>query len=398
MTRALLPLRTLYPATFAALAAFAFATVPTSATAKDRTEAQPSTRRIQVHEDHSSTKTLRRDRPLSAGERKSVEALRALISKEPKTRKHHLLLVRRLMDLGQAEEALKAAREWRERDAYNLVVVRLIGDIQSELGRHREALRTYSAVVELLAGDADAQRALGAVLKQGGRLQEAQARLQAASELRPEDARLRFELADLHLRQGEGPQAAALFEQIINDEKTPKKLSYPAKQRLAQLLTAKRLRLETSGKKSQEARQIHARVKDLKISGGVENDIKIYLTWDTDRTDVDLWVTDPHGEKIFYQNRTAKNGGALFDDVTDGYGPESFSQKKADAGEYSVQVQFFGTSRRTFREARGEVVILVNEGTATERRHTIPYRLKNPKDVVTVAKINVGSKASRGSK
>src|SRR5690606_6077488 len=80
----------------------------------------------------------------------------------------------------------------------------------------------------------------------------------------------------------------------------------------------------------------------------------------------------------------------LFDDVTDGYGPESFTVKRAQAGTYEVQVNFFGTSRQTFREARGEVTIIVDEGSINEKRHVVPYRLLEPKQTVTVAKVEVG--------
>ena len=44
---------------------------------------------------------------------------------------------------------------------------------------------------------------------------------------------------------------------------------------------------------------------------GTENDLKVYLTWDTDRSDVDLWVTSPSGERIFYSHRLGKNGEAI---------------------------------------------------------------------------------------
>ena len=93
-------------------------------------------------------------------------------------------------------------------------------------------------------------------------------------------------------------------------------------------------------------------VQKLGLSGGTENDIKVYLTWDTDHSDVDLWVTTPGGEKVFYSHRNGKNGEALYDDVTTGYGPESFTASKAAKGEYLVQVNYFGRGRSNFSEAR----------------------------------------------
>ena len=63
-----------------------------------------------------------------------LEALRAAVAKDPKDRAARFALVRGLQRANQLAEALAAARDWRAVDAYNLVVVRLLGDIYSELG------------------------------------------------------------------------------------------------------------------------------------------------------------------------------------------------------------------------------------------------------------------------
>jgi hypothetical protein len=31
--------------------------------------------------------------------------------------------------------------------------------------------------------------------------------------------------------------------------------------------------------------------------------LRVVLTWDADNTDIDLWVTDPNGERAYYGNR-----------------------------------------------------------------------------------------------
>lgn len=328
----------------------------------------------------------------SAGKRGVSDAeltrLRDAVTAEPKKREARFALVTALQQAGKLEEALTEARAWRAVDAYNLVVVRLIGDLLSELGRPDEALRVYSAVVELLSEDPDAQRALATVLKQSGQLGAAKQRLLAAHQLRPEDSRITFELADANVRLGEHAEAKRLLTQIASDPKTPHKIAYPTKQRLGQLLAAER-RDAKANANEQQIQQLTAAIDALQIKGGVDNDIKIYLTWDTNRTDVDLWVTTPSREKIFYSHKQGKHGGALFDDVTDGYGPESFTVKRAQPGTYEVQVNFYGTSRDTFREARGEVTIVIDEGSVAEKRHVVPYRLLEPKQTVTVAKVEV---------
>ena len=315
-------------------------------------------------------------------------ALRAAVDKAPGERAHRFALVRALLGSARLEQARVEARAWRAIDAYNLVVVRLIGDILTELGRAEDARRAYSAVVELLPKDPSAHRALATVLKQGGDLAGAHARLRSATTLRPDDLRIRFELADVAQRLDRVEEARALFEGIIASEDAPAQIAYPARQRLAQLYAWQRRRaLQRSD--ADTAGRLAAAIAALKVKGGIRNDIKVYLSWDTDRTDVDLWVINPAGQKVFYNRRRGRFGGSLYDDVTNGYGPESFTAPKGAPGTYQIKVHYYGTARRAFTEARGEVIVVLNEGTAHERRHVLPYRLFQPKQKVTVARIRV---------
>jgi len=318
----------------------------------------------------------------------ALDRLADAVREAPRDRDARVALVHGLVDAGQLDKALAAAKAWREVDAYNLVVVRMQGDILTELGRDTEALRVYSAVTELLAEDPEAHRALATVLKQQGALAAAHARLDVAHGLRPSDARLQFELADVSLRLERHEQALALLEAIADADETPSQLRHPAKQRLAQVYSQLRRQARDEGR-DEAAEALQTKQDALALSGGNVNDIKVYLTWDTDRTDVDLWVRTPKGEKIFYSHRKGRNGEALFDDVTTGYGPESFTAKSARPGTYTVQVNYFGGTGASEREARGEVLVVLNEGRDDEVQQTFPYRLFKPKQTVTVAKIEV---------
>lgn len=320
--------------------------------------------------------------------------LRAAVAEAPRDRKARFALVRGLMRAKQLDEALAAAKEWRGMDAYNLVVVRLIGDLCSELGRRDEARRAYSAVVELLPKDASAQRALASVLKQAGDLRGAYERLTAAAEASSKDRRLAFELADVASRLGELGEARQRFEALVADAETSEEVRYPAKQRLAQVYRQLARQAQAAGQ-PEEAKALEQAIGKLALPGGTENDLKVYLTWDTDRSDVDLWVTSPSGERIFYSHRLGKNGEALYDDVTTGYGPESFTAPKAASGEYLIQVNYFGSGAGNFSEARGEVVVVLDEGKPTERKHVLPYRLSEEKQTVAVARVVVSKGAGQ---
>lgn len=325
-----------------------------------------------------------REKPTAA----HIEELRKAIVDAPKDRTKRFELARALMQMGDLQGALASATAWREKDAYNLVVVRLLGDIYSELGEKEQARRTYSAIVELLPKDLESQRALATVLKQAGDLQGAYDRLLAATKIKGDDVRMAFELADVAQRLGHADESMKRFEEIVEKASTPEAVRYPAKQRLAQAYSQKR-RDALARNDAAAAGELAQKIEGLKIHGGVVNDVKVYLTWDTDRTDVDLWVENPAGEKVFYSHRTGSAGDALFDDVTTGYGPESYTAKDAQPGVYTIKVNYFSSRRSAFNEARGEVVVILHEGTADETRHVVPYRLFTDKQTVTVAKIEV---------
>jgi tetratricopeptide (TPR) repeat protein len=290
------------------------------------------------------------------------------------------------MESGDLAGAHEAAEGWRSHDAYNLVVVRLLGDIETEQGDSARARRTYSSIVELVPRDVQARRALATVLKQGGDLQGARQQLLAALRI-ADDRHTAFELADVEYRLGL-PEARPRFQALAAATDVSEAVRYPARQRLAQIAARERRDAESRGDEAR-AQELGREIAALGIQGGVENDLKVFLSWDTDRTDIDLWVTTPSGQKVFYGAKQGRGGEQLFDDVTTGYGPESFTAHAARPGTYTVSVDYFGARPGAFKEARGEVIVILNEGRPNETRQAFPYRLFEEKDRVTVAKVRV---------
>ncbi|SDG04688.1 hypothetical protein SAMN05421827_10334 [Pedobacter terrae] len=71
-------------------------------------------------------------------------------------------------------------------------------------------------------------------------------------------------------------------------------------------------------------------------------DVRVVLNWNKNDTDIDLWLTDPTGEKGYYGNSRTKIGGRISNDFTSGYGPEQFMLKKAVKGKYKIEVNYYG--------------------------------------------------------
>ncbi len=115
-------------------------------------------------------------------------------------------------------------------------------------------------------------------------------------------------------------------------------------------------------------------------------DFRATLFWDTDGTDVDLWVTDPDGEKCYYANETTASGLELdVDDVT-GYGPENVTgERDLPAGEYLIQVHYF-SDHGTGLPTEATVMITMHEGSEQETVQTASQTITDG-DVWTVATV-----------
>ncbi|WP_300672357.1 VIT domain-containing protein [Soonwooa sp.] len=87
-----------------------------------------------------------------------------------------------------------------------------------------------------------------------------------------------------------------------------------------------------------------ANPKDInpKLIAELPVNIRVVLNWNKDNTDIDLWVTDPSGEKCMYSNKNTAVGGRLSDDFMGGFGPEQFILKKAIKGKYKIETDFYG--------------------------------------------------------
>jgi hypothetical protein len=103
-------------------------------------------------------------------------------------------------------------------------------------------------------------------------------------------------------------------------------------------------------------------------------DLRVTISWNTDATDVDLWVIEPDGEKCFYQHNKTKSGGELSQDMTQGYGPERYQIQKAQKGTYRIVVHYYSVNPNLLAgETHVNVTLTKFAGTPQEttERHTV---------------------------
>ncbi|MBO9673410.1 MAG: DUF2135 domain-containing protein [Sphingobacteriaceae bacterium] len=93
---------------------------------------------------------------------------------------------------------------------------------------------------------------------------------------------------------------------------------------------------------SKYGNSINTKEIDKRLIQPLPVDVRVVLNWNKNDTDIDLWLTDPTGEKGFYGNSRTKIGGRISNDFTSGYGPEQFMIKKAIKGKYKIEVNYYG--------------------------------------------------------
>ncbi len=109
----------------------------------------------------------------------------------------------------------------------------------------------------------------------------------------------------------------------------------------------------------------------------------VTLTWGQDNTDVDLYITEPEGETMWYSNDVTASGLTLDVDDTNGYGPEhgtltegASTTGTVQEGNYNIRVHYFSdhVSDSTI-PVSGHVNIVLNEGEENQVEKSIPFSI-----------------------
>ncbi len=106
-------------------------------------------------------------------------------------------------------------------------------------------------------------------------------------------------------------------------------------------------------------------------------DMRIVMDWNMNNTDIDLWVTDPNGEKCYYSHNRTAIGGRISHDMTQGFGPEQFLLKTAIKGTYKIEINYYGDRQATIA---GPTTIMAemftHYGTPEEKKELIVLQMK----------------------
>jgi len=114
-----------------------------------------------------------------------------------------------------------------------------------------------------------------------------------------------------------------------------------------------------------------------KVVKAMPVDVRIVIDWNMNNTDIDLWVTDPNGEKCYYSNNRTAIGGRISHDMTRGFGPEQFLLKKAIKGTYKIEINYYGDTQVTLAGPTTVMAeMFTHYGTPQEKKEIIVLQMK----------------------
>jgi hypothetical protein len=130
---------------------------------------------------------------------------------------------------------------------------------------------------------------------------------------------------------------------------------------------------------------------DPRLLRNMPLDLRVVLAWDSDNSDMDLWVTDPNGETCYYGHRLTHQGGSLSRDFTAGYGPEEFVLRHAKPGKYRVEANYFGDRMQQVVTGGTTLTLTLSTGWATPRQRdqAVTLRLSGRSETVLVGEFEV---------
>jgi Flp pilus assembly protein TadD len=252
-------------------------------------------------------------------------------------------------------------------------------DILLEKGQPGLAVRVLSNLAEMDLENRHVLRILGYRLLQAGRAALAVTVFRKVLVLAPEEPQ---SLRDLGLAYAADRQYQKAVDSLYDVVVKPWHGRFPE----IELITLADMNaiIATAGDKLELARIDPRLLKNLPL------DLRVVLTWDADNTDIDLWVTDPNGERAYYGNRMTYQGGRMSLDFTGGYGPEEFSLKSAKPGVYKVQANYFGQRQQIVSGATTlQLKLTTGFGTPLQKEQIVTLRLKGAREVIDVGEFEV---------
>ncbi len=309
-----------------------------------------------------------------------VEALWRKLKDDPRDRGVYNALSDALVDRGEWSSLRRLALQWQPYDPENPQVYEILGIADDHLGNEAEAARAAASLIEVAPAKTELLQRAGLLLLRSGHANLAETPLRHALELRPDRVNGYRHLALMLWREGRPEEAAKVLESATRQQ-------FPQWYRDAQRVIREELGYVYRAWQAKEpARrgEIERRARDYNVDLARRDALRITLAWETDANDVDLHVVDPRGEECYYSHKATAAGLQLYEDITQGLGPEVVRADKLEKGTYHIGVNYFAAG--PMGVSRGIVVVMRDDDV-----EIYPFRLieGGKRDVRYIAAVTV---------
>jgi Ca-activated chloride channel homolog len=254
-----------------------------------------------------------------------------------------------------------------------------VADLLLQRGRRDEALRVLSNLAELELENRHVLRVLGYRLMQAKAYVLAMQVFRQVLEMADEEPQSHRDLALALAAAGDRQQAIRHLYDVVAGQWDGRfaEVELVSLNELNQIVASSPTSLDTG-------------FIDRRLLRNMPLDLRVVLSWDSDNSDMDLWVTDPNGEKCYYSNKLTYQGGLISDDFTGGYGPEEFVLRNAKPGKYKVQANYFGERQQVVTGATTlSLKFSTGWGTEHQRDQAVTLRLSGKDETVLVGEFEV---------
>jgi len=254
-----------------------------------------------------------------------------------------------------------------------------VADLLLQRGRRAEALRVLSNLAELDLDNRHVLRVLGYRLMQADAWPLAVQVFRQVLDMADEEPQSHRDLGLALAATGDRQAAIGHLYDVVRRDWDPRfaEIDAVALNELNALVATSPQPLDTA-------------FVDRRLLRNLPLDLRVALGWDSDNSDMDLWVTDPNGEKCYYSNKLTYQGGLISDDFTGGYGPEEFVLRDAKPGTYRVEAHYFGDRQQVVTGATTLTLNLsTGWGTPKQQDRKVTLRLSGKDESVLVGEFEV---------
>jgi len=296
--------------------------------------------------------------------RPRIAELEAKLRDNPRDRELYNQLSEALAAYDEWTGVRALALRWQPYDPENPQVYEVLGLADEQLGKEDEAARAFASLIEVAPAKTELLQRAGLLLLRAHRAKLAETPLRKALEVRPDRANGYRHLALMLWREGRLEEAARVLESATAQ-------SFPRWYGDVQRVIREELGyVYRAWIKKEPARrnEIAQRAREHDVDLDRTDALRVTLAWETDANDVDLHVVDPSGEECFYGHKENRSGLVLYEDITQGLGPEVIRTRDLDRGTYHVGVRYFSAGPMGI--SRGLVVVMRDDDV-----DVYPFRL-----------------------